>query len=272
MGDSQKILDTLVERYAQRAAGAARTAFVLEVFGRRGMELAPLLDKLASRPTPETLDHEPVKNEYEAGVRFGHDRESAWVELIYPRSDGHPKEIRVGLEDMRSADSIRIHYDFQRDGWSIMQASRFVAFPDNGDPGLDDPGYEAWEDWQEVAFVQAWARQTDACWNLTDDGSRCQLLWSHAGHCDNARMCACEVRPYTVRRGDLVLCQQCDGKVERKDGEAPGCCEAAATHIFWDTERDDDSAGWTLMEFAGGDEPTTLNLTFCPHCGAKLPE
>lgn len=66
------------------------------------------------------------------------------VELWYPRVDpGKVQAVTVGLCDVRAADDVRISYDFERDGWSIQQGS--------GDD-IDDP------DWQEVAFVQAWAR------------------------------------------------------------------------------------------------------------------
>jgi hypothetical protein len=75
------------------------------------------------------------------------------VELFYPRNEGNIHTIEVGLSDVRAADSIQISYDFDRDGWSIKQASRFEWICDENDDGNRDP------DWQEVAFVQAWARE-----------------------------------------------------------------------------------------------------------------
>ncbi|MEK7093361.1 MAG: hypothetical protein AAB927_02645 [Patescibacteria group bacterium] len=71
------------------------------------------------------------------------------VDLEYPRSQ-EEKYIEVGLMDVRAADSIRISYDFERDGWMIEQASIFEW---GADDAVCDP------DWQEVAFVQAWARE-----------------------------------------------------------------------------------------------------------------
>lgn len=71
------------------------------------------------------------------------------VELYYPRSEDRPNEIEVGLCDVRAADSILIRYDFERDGWSILQASAET---------IDDEGEEQDPDWQEVAFAPAWAR------------------------------------------------------------------------------------------------------------------
>jgi hypothetical protein len=63
------------------------------------------------------------------------------VNFWYPRIDGHAKFIEVGLEDVRAADSIRIHYDFDRDGFAIEQS-------DNADH----------ETWAEVAFIRSWSR------------------------------------------------------------------------------------------------------------------
>ena len=74
-----------------------------------------------------------------------------YVEMEYPRlEDSKAKCIVVGLSDVRAADDIMIEYDFERDGYVIKQASRFVW--DADDKVCD-------QDWQEVAFVQAWARE-----------------------------------------------------------------------------------------------------------------
>lgn len=70
------------------------------------------------------------------------------AELEYPRLEGRPKFIEIGLMDVRAADSIRVSYDFGRDGWVIEQASKFAwGAREDVDP-----------DWKEVAFVQAWER------------------------------------------------------------------------------------------------------------------
>lgn len=74
------------------------------------------------------------------------------VGLAYPRCDENINEILVDLIDTRAADGILIRYDFKRDGWSILQASRFEW---GGDEDVD-------HDWQEVAFVKAWGRQKEA--------------------------------------------------------------------------------------------------------------
>lgn len=68
--------------------------------------------------------------------------EIVMVELYYPRNEGNEKAVEVGLVDVRAADSIRVRYDFDRDGWVILQDST------------------KGEDWQEVAFVEAWGRES----------------------------------------------------------------------------------------------------------------
>lgn len=70
------------------------------------------------------------------------------VELMYPNAGENPNEVEVGMCSVRSADSVVVCYDLDRDGWSILQASRFSFAPD----GDQDP------DWQEVAFIRAWQR------------------------------------------------------------------------------------------------------------------
>ncbi len=70
------------------------------------------------------------------------------VDVWYPRSPGAIKYVQVGLVDVRAADSIRINYDFMRDGWVIEQASISKWAPDDE---VCDPG------WKETAFLPAWA-------------------------------------------------------------------------------------------------------------------
>lgn len=77
---------------------------------------------------------------------------TAHVTLFYPRVEGNTTHVEVSLCDVRAADSIRASYDFDRDGWKIEQASKFEW--DANDTVCD-------RDWQEVAFVQAWAREVE---------------------------------------------------------------------------------------------------------------
>ncbi len=71
-------------------------------------------------------------------------------DLQYPRVDGNPKVIEIGLECVRASDSIRITFDFDRNGWSILQASTFSW--EANDEVRDS-------DWQEVAFVESYGRE-----------------------------------------------------------------------------------------------------------------
>ena len=80
----------------------------------------------------------------------GEDVEILYAELQYPRSPDREKAVEVSLCDVRAADSLLLEYDFDRDGWVIMQASKFEW--DGGDPVCDP-------DWKEVAFVASWARE-----------------------------------------------------------------------------------------------------------------
>jgi hypothetical protein len=70
------------------------------------------------------------------------------AELWYPRSRAI-KAIQIALVDVRAADGLCLHYDFERDGWVVEQASTFM---------WDAEDKENDSDWKEVAFIQAWAR------------------------------------------------------------------------------------------------------------------
>ena len=72
------------------------------------------------------------------------------IDIWYPRNEGSAQYLEVGLMEVRAADNIRISYDFDRDGYKIEQASKFRWEAD--DQVCD-------RDWQEVAFVKAWARE-----------------------------------------------------------------------------------------------------------------
>jgi hypothetical protein len=73
------------------------------------------------------------------------------TDFWYPRNPGHATHLVLGLVDVRAADSIRISYDFDRDGWLIEQAQKFEWGDE--DDGSCDPM------WKEVAFVKAWASE-----------------------------------------------------------------------------------------------------------------
>lgn len=90
-------------------------------------------------------------NEYQEGVRVERRGRLLRIDMVYPRNNDNVNEVEVGIECVRAADSILISYDFDRDGYSIKQASRFEWF-DGEDPDSD---------WQEVAFIPAWGRQQE---------------------------------------------------------------------------------------------------------------
>lgn len=83
-------------------------------------------------------------------TRFG---DEVHVSLWYPGVEGNAQYLVVGLMHVRAADNIRISYDFERDGYKIEQASKFRWESD--DPVCDP-------DWQEVAFIKAWAREVES--------------------------------------------------------------------------------------------------------------
>ena len=73
------------------------------------------------------------------------------INLMYPAIyTGEKTTVEIGMFHVRAADSIRISYESGRDGWVIEQASTFEWSVDDE---VCDP------DWQEVAFVKAWARE-----------------------------------------------------------------------------------------------------------------
>ena len=77
-------------------------------------------------------------------------KDIAEVNLWYPSGEENISTIEVGLMHVRAADSIRISYDFDRNGYVIKQAS---VFEWEGDDDACD------SDWQEVAFIKAWGRK-----------------------------------------------------------------------------------------------------------------
>ena len=72
------------------------------------------------------------------------------VTLTYPpytdADNAHDqcRHIEVNQESVRASDGIRMHYDYDRDGWVIEQ------------PRVRDPNPDI-EEWTEVAFIQSWA-------------------------------------------------------------------------------------------------------------------
>jgi hypothetical protein len=77
---------------------------------------------------------------------------SLWYPRVFERNAGLTPTIGIGLVDVRASDGISVWYDFDRDGWVIMQ-----------EPGKAHASYvEDTGPPQEVAFVKSWALVEDA--------------------------------------------------------------------------------------------------------------
>ena len=74
----------------------------------------------------------------------------AYTSLWYPGTPDGIDEVEVELYHVRAADAILISYDFERDGYVIKQASKWEW----------DQDEEPDSDWQEVAFIRAWQRES----------------------------------------------------------------------------------------------------------------
>lgn len=64
--------------------------------------------------------------------------------------------ICLNVADRPVAGSVRMRFDFARDGWVIEQPRVYIVDPS---PDETDPEPELLEDWAEVAFFPAWSRQ-----------------------------------------------------------------------------------------------------------------
>lgn len=71
------------------------------------------------------------------------------VNFYYPRIDGHINEIEIGLSDVRASDGIKIHYDFERDGY-VVEQPYYIE--------IDKGTYiDREQHWEETGFFQSWA-------------------------------------------------------------------------------------------------------------------
>jgi hypothetical protein len=94
-------------------------------------------------------------DEYEIGVRVRDCAPVLSVELLYPRMEKKFTRVSVDLECVRAAMGITVDYDYERDGWRIVQTLttgwRKVIAQDTGMVLM-----EPVEEEREVAFVPAW--------------------------------------------------------------------------------------------------------------------
>ena len=89
---------------------------------------------------------------YGVGVRKDKNGGVATIDLWYSGLPGNVHTLDIGLMDVRASDAIRVTYDFDRDGYVIMQCRLFLE-------RIGDHSYEEKEDWIEVGFFQSWALQ-----------------------------------------------------------------------------------------------------------------
>lgn len=79
--------------------------------------------------------------------------DEAHITLMYPNvPESKFRHVLVNQCSVRASDGIRMHYDYERDGFVIEQASKWQW-------DVDDEACDP--DWQEVAFVESWARDPD---------------------------------------------------------------------------------------------------------------
>jgi long-subunit fatty acid transport protein len=55
------------------------------------------------------------------------------VELMYPGVGDNPDQVEINMCHVRATDGLLINYDFDRNGWSIKQASTFSWAARDGD-------------------------------------------------------------------------------------------------------------------------------------------
>lgn len=72
------------------------------------------------------------------------------VEMDYPKAT-NINTVEVGVTAVRAVDNIRVHFDFDRDGWVITQPQRWHT-PHPTEPNV----FELQEEWVEAAFCPAW--------------------------------------------------------------------------------------------------------------------
>ena len=85
------------------------------------------------------------------------------VENTYPNiTENGVRYFEVNQESVRVTDGIRLHYNYDRDGWVIEQPTKLIWLEEPCDMG-----------WKEVAFIQSWALEAEQkAWenSLFEDG------------------------------------------------------------------------------------------------------
>lgn len=81
------------------------------------------------------------------------------VDLTYPpwtdadNQHGQCRYVSVDQEAMRASDGVRLHYDYERDGFVVEQPKPWLE--------LVDGVYEGRETWIEVGFFKSWQFDVD---------------------------------------------------------------------------------------------------------------
>jgi hypothetical protein len=75
------------------------------------------------------------------------------VRISYPRDNPSKAYARIILEDIRAANDLIIHYDFERDGWVIESPTKFVWT-------VDEDSFN--EELEEVGFIPAYSERAAA--------------------------------------------------------------------------------------------------------------
>jgi hypothetical protein len=89
----------------------------------------------------KTMDFENIE------IDKTEDEKVVHIEVNYPRNN-KIDTIEIGMCEVRAADDIRIKYDFERDGWVILQSRSYHQ--------IDENSYDYAEEWIESAFCPAW--------------------------------------------------------------------------------------------------------------------
>jgi len=97
--------------------------------------------------------------DYEKGLELWFNEETAHFDFLYPpyeieESNGKIRYLEVNIETVRASDGIRIHYDFDRDGFVIEQPM---------EKEIDKGDYiECEDEWHETSFIKSWALEKES--------------------------------------------------------------------------------------------------------------
>jgi len=80
---------------------------------------------------------------------YDNEKKAIHINFWYPNIENQIKEIKLGLAHVRASDGIKIHYDFERDGYVVMQP--FTIEEDKGSY------IDCVEHWEETGFFKSWA-------------------------------------------------------------------------------------------------------------------